>query len=120
MDIPELLNIVSFDHAAIEIQNPIPGQVRHYPTDAREFSLSEISVEKDRPFRKDDKFQMELLLCVSGEAEIAFSGSGERHLINRGDTALVPAVAPPYSLSGRCRIFRATIPPWDTGNQFLR
>ena len=110
VDVPELLRILRFDGPGVELLHPetAPGGETLFRTPAREFLLSEIRLEDREPYRAAPRRNVEILLCVAGEARLA--GGPPPLRLGRGRSILVPAAAPAYRLTGRARLFKATVP----------
>jgi len=82
-----------------------------YQTPAREFSLSLIELRRTEAFQSGEARNVEILLCIDGHAQIREVASGKNVLeFLKGTSALVPASAPVYCITGPARIFKATVP----------
>jgi len=80
-----------------------------YQTPAREFSLSMIELRRAEAFQSGAARNVEILLCIHGHAQIRDVASGKNVLeLPKGSSALVPASAPVYCITGPSRIFKAT------------
>jgi mannose-6-phosphate isomerase class I len=116
VDVPELLNNVSFEELRPEILSP-SAQPRSreavYPTPAREFELSRIDLDRGMPYQGGADHSVEILIVVSdaGGNGITVDSNGQSWKIRRGSSFLVRAGAP-YVLeaNGPARLFKATVP----------
>jgi len=112
IDIPELLKAVSFE-TANSFQKSFEtntGVERIYETTAREFILSEISLRTGLDWKSGKDRSAEILLCIAGSSVINFNNAEKTFRIKKGNSVLIPSGAPVYSISGECRLFRATVP----------
>lgn len=113
MDVPELLRILSTEPRPLAplVPKAVGGYEAVYPTGAREFRLSVISVPEEAeggvPMAAGS---VEILLCVDGGFDIAAEPTGQRTALPRGGSVLVPAGVEGYTLRGRGKIFRASVP----------
>jgi mannose-6-phosphate isomerase len=113
VDLPELLKILNFqERNAVQQLLPVnqPDGSRIYPCDAREFALSVIAVSSGKSYSRDGNSGIEMLLCTSGNAVLADSGSDQRLDITRGQTVMIAGCTKSYQLSGKAELFRASVP----------
>jgi mannose-6-phosphate isomerase len=113
VDVPELLRTLRFESTPVHSVPPQAGRdgETRYPTPAREFVLSEIRLRSEAPQAPERRDRVEILLCVSGSANLAMEPyRGEALRLDPGTSVLVPAAAPPYRLEGGARLFKATVP----------
>ncbi len=113
IDVPELLRVLRFSTGAPRILHAqdIGGGEAVYRQPADEFSLSVITLEKDRPVQRPGR-GVEILLCLEGGAEISGDSSG-RLMLSRGDSVLVPAAVRRCTLAGEGVLYSAHVPPPD-------
>jgi mannose-6-phosphate isomerase len=110
VDLAELQRVVAFEPLTVDVLRPSP-RVRGesvYRTPAPEFELGVIELEPAREHRVDTVRSIEILLCVDGRASID-DGSGSLRF-DRGESVVVAAASPGYTLTGRGRIYRAAVP----------
>lgn len=113
MDVPELLRILRTEPRPLAPMLPkaVSAWEAAYPSKAREFRLSVISVpggaEGGVPMAVGG---VEILLCVDGGFDVVADSTGERTALPRGGSVLVPAGVCGYTLRGRGKIFRASVP----------
>jgi len=111
IDVGELLEVLHFRDDPISVLHPQsigPGESA-YDAPLDEFRLSVIDVTPAIPFSSGEQRSIEILLCLDGETSILAANAPPLPL-RRGQSALVPAAAPPYRLVGRGRIYRASVP----------
>lgn len=106
VDLPELLRVLTFEERKIEVLRPAavgPCEGR-YASRAEEFQLAVLTVDGDRVYSGPARRSVEVLLCVEGEGRL-----GDLAL-RQGQSALIPAAAGAYRLSGAGRFFKAAVP----------
>ena len=113
VDILELMKLLNFDRQEIQVVrgDSISPTEKIYRTPAREFSLSLIELRGAQAFQSGAARNVEILLCIYGNAQIRDAASGKNVLeLPQGSSALVPACAPVYCITGPARIYKATVP----------
>jgi len=112
IDVPELMNILDFRESTLSILRPEPVSRMEaaYPTSAEEFSLSVIMVTPEALYDSPACRGPEILLCMEGEALLSTAGLPAPMVINKGESAFVPAGAHEYKIAGDARIFKAGVP----------
>lgn len=111
-DIPELARILRFEENQARIIKP---QARSrsewvYPTPAREFVLSRLSLEKGALYRERGRKSLEILICTHGDAEITDVATAEALRVSRGTAFLVPAMVREIAMKGDATFYKAGIP----------
>ena len=112
VDLPELLRVLNFAERRIEVLHPAPAGPceGRYASPAEEFQLAVLSVDGRRTYSGPARRSVEILLCVEGEGRLGDpAGAGELAL-SRGQSALIPAAAGAYRLSGAGRFYKAGLP----------
>lgn len=111
IDVGELLDVLHFRDDPISVLQPgsIGPCESVYQTPLAEFRLSVIDVTPALPFTGGVRHSIEILLCLDGETSI-LANDGPPLELRRGQSAVVPAAAPPYRIVGRGRIYRASVP----------
>jgi mannose-6-phosphate isomerase len=113
VDILELMKLLNFDRQDIQMVrgSSVTPTEKIYQTPAREFSLSMIELRRAEAFQSGGVRNIEILLCIDGHAQIREVAAGKNLLeLPKGASALVPASAPVYRITGPTRIFKATVP----------
>jgi mannose-6-phosphate isomerase len=110
VDLPALLAILSFDARPVEVRRgqAEPANQRVFRTEAREFELALVSVEPETPFTPEPGRGVEILLGLEGTCALG-TGDLERPL-GPGQAVFVPAATPGYTVKGRGRFARASVP----------
>jgi len=118
IDVDELLRVVSFESQEIDILSPsrTPTGEKLYRTPAEEFRLTSIDLKASAPFTSRADRGVEILICVSGTAEVEIPPEKSTLDLDRGDSVLVPAAVEQYRLRGQAFIFRADVPPQSTSH----
>ncbi len=112
-DVPELLRILRFEETPGEIITPLALNQSEwlYPTPAKEFVLSRLSLRKGVPHRETDRKSLAIMICTQGNAEITDVATAEGLLVSRGSTFLVPAMVTEVSMEGDATLYKAVVPP---------
>lgn len=112
IDVPELLNVLDFSELELI---PLTTEETHpcekvYQTPAREFRLSNITVNNGCEYLSSKHRSVEILFCVEGHATVTEFPSKEAKEMSRGVSLLVPASVDKYSIRGEAAIYRASVP----------
>jgi mannose-6-phosphate isomerase len=124
IDLPELVSVLSFNPERVSpvLPSPVAPCEEAYPTFVPDFEISKISVGPGDTYRRRAK-RPEILLCVSGEAEIRCPDAGrgpdgyESLPLSRGEAAFACADACDYEIrvgkkggATKAVIYRASVP----------
>lgn len=118
VDVDELLDVLRFDIYGYQLIEHVSlnKHERLYPTPAEEFALSVIRLRPPECFESREEHGIEILLCTEGKATLARrSGGGPPVELAKGASALVPAAAGGYRISGEAVVFKATVPAKGIG-----
>ncbi len=112
MDINELLRILRFDPLPVNILRPVAKSAcqSDYPTGADEFLLSVIAVEPGSKCASPDLHGIEILLCMEGAVEIFSGADSPALMLEKGQSALIPAFTGSYEIKGSGLLFKASVP----------
>lgn len=112
MDIPELLKIIRFDPKPVQkvTTSERGGCQTIFQTPAREFILSIISVDDDRPFSSNKHRSVDILICLSGKATAEDLGGIESLSVTRGQSFIVPSAVSQYGIQGNATFYMASVP----------
>ena len=112
-DVPELLRILRFEEDLGEIITPLALNQSEwvYPTPAKEFVLSRLSLRERVPHRETDRKSLAIMICTQGNAEITDVATAEGLPVSRGSTFLVPAMVTEVSMEGDATLYKAVVPP---------
>ncbi len=111
IDVPELLEVLSFDQKDISILTPkkISEYESVYQCAAEEFVLSHISLENPN---KDADFSVksvQIILCVEGSAIITDMNNNSTS-VSKGMSVIVPAAVNYYKIRGEAKFYKASAP----------
>lgn len=112
MDVDELLAILKFTDGEVTILEPdklFTGEAV-YSTEAAEFVLSVVRVDKGDPFVSTCERSVEIILCLEGEAAITDLSDGTTTLVSGGTSIIVPAAVRQYRINGNATIYKAAVP----------
>lgn len=120
VDVPELLDNVTFEGAASEIIHPtqLPGtQEWVFKTPFREFELRRIEVTQEQPHRNGSNHSADILvICdVKGDAPVTVTSGEDKLDLRKGDAFLAP-YGHAYTIvtSSAATLFKATVPQDST------
>jgi mannose-6-phosphate isomerase len=114
VDVPELLRVLRFDAPPVTptATRRLSAAELAYETSAREFCLSRIDLEPQRPLGLQLRGP-ELLLCVDGQVQVQpaseRAGTAKACQLSQGQACFVPASAGSVQLQGAARLFRAAV-----------
>ncbi|MCU0594095.1 MAG: mannose-6-phosphate isomerase, class I [Desulfobacterota bacterium] len=111
-DLPELLRILRFEEKPGGIIQP-QGRNRSewvYPTPAREFVLSMLSLQEGMLYQAKRRRSLEIMICTRGKAEVKDLDTDEVLSVSRGTAFLVPAVVKDIAMQGEATLYKAAIP----------
>lgn len=112
IDPPELLKIVDFKTGPVYKIKPTQRDPARtlYETPAREFLLSVIVVSEENAFISPADRSVEIMICLSGKAEIEDLGTGEVLSVKRGQSLIVPSGISRYLIKGNAKLYVASVP----------
>ncbi len=112
VDVDELLNILDFESMPFDTVSPtLENDIEfRYLVPAEEFLLSVISLEHGKDFISSKKRSVEIIFVLDGSAIMKDHKGNELLKLKRGDSFLIPSVMPPYSISGKATIYKASVP----------
>jgi mannose-6-phosphate isomerase len=112
VDVPELLRVVRFEETEIRILEPVQlkDSSSGYECPAKEFTLSIIQTDGERCYRSPSTRSVEILLCTEGRGTIDSGATNESAAVQQGDSFLIPAGLPFYTIRGHTTIYKASVP----------
>jgi len=115
VDVPELLRILRFEPASAVLQESRPGGSGEtvYRSPAREFRLSRLTLPPGggAGYEANGPRSVEILLCTRGEAFIRVRGGAvDGLLIRQGESVLIAADLPGYTIRGEADLYKAAVP----------
>jgi len=114
-DVPELLKIFRCEESSRNLIKPkARGKAEWlYPTPAKEFLLSRLSLQKGAPYHERGRRSLEIMICTQGSAEITDVATAEVLAVSRGSSFLVPAMVKEVAIEGNATLYKATVPVKD-------
>jgi mannose-6-phosphate isomerase len=112
IDVPELLEILTFEEKEIEILIPLKAGVCEevYPCPAEEFVLSVVKVGSGRSYQSRDSHNVEILICIEGQTRIYEHPGEEEITLFKGQSAIIPAICGKYRIEGEGVLYKASVP----------
>ncbi|MBL0716640.1 MAG: mannose-6-phosphate isomerase, class I [Desulfosarcina sp.] len=111
MDLPELLNVLTFHDMEPNILEPVfkSNYEKIYISPAEEFALSVITLKKGEKYNSPGDHSVEIILCIEGEAAFFEAGSKKELVLSKGNSVLIPASVEKYSIFGDAVCYKAII-----------
>jgi phosphomannomutase len=109
VDVDELSRVVSFQGAPPLVLRPaaVREGERRYPSPAKEFQLSVLSVSPGSPYRNEEAYGAEILLALEGDLEVSETAGLTRMRMGQ---SLLATHGTSYRIEGRGVVYRASIP----------
>ena len=114
IDVPELLKILDFQYHEVEILRPERQKTGEhlYPKVSDDFILSVISLDKGGFYESPQRRNVEIMICMTGHAQVTDLGSEEIMELSKGTSVIIPAAVKQYRLEGEFTVYKATVPLW--------
>jgi mannose-6-phosphate isomerase len=111
VDILEFLKILQFNESPVEPINPkkLSRGAEVYEIPTSDFCLYRIRLNRGVKYESSGKRAVEILICTRGKTVLRGGAGNEDLVVHRGDSFLVPANSPSYSIEGGGILFKATI-----------
>ncbi|UCF03668.1 MAG: mannose-6-phosphate isomerase, class I [Deltaproteobacteria bacterium] len=112
IDVQELLAVLNFTDGDLNILGPgnfTPGEAI-YSTEAAEFVLSVMRINKASPFSSLRGRSVEMMICTEGEVSVTDLNDGDNTRLTRGISIIVPAAVEQYSIEGDGILYKAAVP----------
>jgi mannose-6-phosphate isomerase len=106
----ELLQTLTFACHKVAIIEPeaVSETEDHYPTPNHEFELRRLRLAPGKCWQSKARHSLDILICVEGEVTLALQ---DQHMILKsGQSAMLPAIAADYRLTGEGIVFKAGVP----------
>jgi mannose-6-phosphate isomerase len=113
VDIDEMMSILNFTHRSIPHIYPEYLQENEcvYRTEAKEFMLSSILVNRKQPWISPPKRGIEIIICLEGQADISTADAPEyTTTLRSGVSAVIPAQTGGYAIQGHASLYKAAVP----------
>jgi mannose-6-phosphate isomerase len=112
IDVQELLAVLNFTDGDLNIlcpENLTTGEAI-YSTEAEEFVLSVMRINKAAPFSSLRSRSVEMMMCTEGEVSVTDLNDGDIARLTRGVSIIVPAAVEQYSIEGDGTLYKAAVP----------
>ncbi|MBW2722097.1 MAG: mannose-6-phosphate isomerase, class I [Deltaproteobacteria bacterium] len=112
IDVQELLAVLNFTDGDLNILSPenrTPGEAI-YSTEAEEFVLSVMRINKAASFSSPRDRSVEMMMCTEGEVSVTDLSAGDITRLTRGISLIVPAAVEQYSIEGDGILYKAAVP----------
>jgi mannose-6-phosphate isomerase class I len=109
VDVPELLNVLTFRGRPTRVLRPDAGGV--YPTPVAEFEATDIKLAGTETYRGPESHGAVILLALGGEAVLETAGTPMP--MKKGDVVLIPAALRSYSvhpIGPAAHLFQSGVP----------
>ena len=112
VDVGELTRVLRFNPSEPRILAAHTEDARAgiYATDTEEFYLARIDVSAGHDFVAASRRSVEILLVIEGRVTFLVEDAAPDLTIGKGESVLVPACLPGYSIRGDGQLFRASVP----------
>ena len=112
IDVQELLAVLNFTDGDLNILSPknLASGEEIYSTEAEEFVLSVIRINKAASFNSPLDRSVEMMLCTEGKVNVTNLSDGEITLLTKGTSIIVPAAVEQYCIEGDGILYKATVP----------
>jgi mannose-6-phosphate isomerase len=113
IDRTELNNILTFapEKPQVITGYNAGGFETFFNTQPEEFILSLINLpENDSTYKKEGEKGIEIILCTEGRARITDICQGSSLEIEKGVSLLIPAAVRGYTLEGKAKMYKASVP----------
>lgn len=107
VDVPELLDTLTFREGAPEVLEP--DEVAGYAAPTPYFHLDRLDTAAGQVVGAAER-SVEILLCTSGAVRVVREVDGEETQLERGASALAPSAAGAYRIEGEGVVHRAGVP----------
>jgi mannose-6-phosphate isomerase len=111
VDVAEFMRILRVNESPVEPFHPREqaSGAEEYEVPAPDFRLCRIRLTGNGKYASPGKRAVELLICTSGRAVLRGGPGTEDLAVHPGDSFLVPADSPPYTIQGEAILFKATV-----------
>jgi mannose-6-phosphate isomerase len=112
IDVQELLAVLNFTDGDLNILSPenLTTGEAIYSTEAEEFVLSVMRINKAAPFSSLRSRSVEMMMCTEGEVSVTDLNDGDIARLTRGVSIIVPAAVEQYSIEGDGTLYKAAVP----------
>ena len=113
IDVPELLRVLKFTQSEVSVIRPEKSDIGEliYRTPFREFLLSSVELEENKPFRGKRERSIEIWIVTKGEVLITDLLGAPDLKAKMGQVFLISSSVSQYTILGTAALYRATVPP---------
>jgi mannose-6-phosphate isomerase len=113
IDVPELLRVLKFTESEVTVIRPKKNDIgeRIYGTPFREFLLSSVELEENKPFTGKRVRSIEIWIVIKGEVLITNLFGAPDLKAKMGQVFLISSSVSQYTIRGTAMLYRATVPP---------
>jgi mannose-6-phosphate isomerase len=111
VDIPEFIKLLQYNEGPVEPVTPreLSRGAEVYEVATSDFRLYRIRLGRGVKYEPPRKRAVEILICTRGKAVLRGGAGNEDLVVHRGDSFLVPANSPSYTIEGEGTLFKATV-----------
>ncbi len=112
IDVQELLAVLNFTDGGLNILGPanLAFGEAIYTTEAEEFVLSVMRINKESPFSSARDRSVEMMICTEGNVSVTDLSAGDITRLTRGISIIVPAAVEQYRIEGDGILYKAAVP----------
>ena len=112
IDVQELLAVLNFTDGGLNILGPanLAFGEAIYTTEAEEFVLSVMRINKESPFSSARDRSVEMMICTEGNVGVTDLSAGDITRLTRGISIIVPAAVEQYRIEGEATLYKAAVP----------
>lgn len=112
IDVQELLAVLNFTDGDLNILGPenLAFGEAIYTTEAEEFVLSVMRINKESPFSSARDRSVEMMICTEGNVSVTDLSAGDITRLTRGISIIVPAAVEQYRIEGDGILYKAAVP----------
>lgn len=113
IDVPELLRVLKFTQSEVTVIRPEKSDIGEliYRTPFKEFLLSSVELEENKPFRGKRERSIEIWIVTKGEVLITDLLGAPDLKAKMGQVFLISSSVSQYTIRGTAALYRATVPP---------
>jgi mannose-6-phosphate isomerase len=110
--VQELLVVLNFTDGDLNILGPenLASGEAIYTTEAEEFVLSVMRINKESPFSSARDRSVEMMICTEGNVSVTDLSTGDITRLSRGISIIVPAAVEQYRIEGDGILYKAAVP----------
>jgi len=113
IDLSELLRVLKFTQSEVSVIRPEKNDIgeRIYRTPFKEFLLSSLELEENKPFKGKRERSIEIWIVIEGEVLVTELLGAPDLKAKKGQVFLISSSVSQYTIRGTATLYRATVPP---------